>query len=135
MEQRMMTGAEMVLQAFVDHGVTDVFGYPGGAVLPRLAEQGTDLHQLGTTLFPQLASQGSAVALPFFNAATRKHEIAVDPGVNQQQPITAQDYGPDGDTLQLAATQGHLAVHELDVEGVRPVTGQLFNVIHQVQGR
>jgi acetolactate synthase-1/2/3 large subunit len=29
-----MTGAEMVLQALIDHGVKDVFGYPGGAVLP-----------------------------------------------------------------------------------------------------
>ncbi len=34
MKQKTMTGAEMVLQALVDHGVTDVFGYPGGAVLP-----------------------------------------------------------------------------------------------------
>jgi acetolactate synthase I/II/III large subunit len=29
-----MTGAEMVIQAMVDQGVTDIFGYPGGAVLP-----------------------------------------------------------------------------------------------------
>jgi acetolactate synthase-1/2/3 large subunit len=31
---RQMTGAEMVVQALIDQGVTDVFGYPGGAVLP-----------------------------------------------------------------------------------------------------
>ncbi|MGN6158007.1 MAG: acetolactate synthase 3 large subunit [Devosia sp.] len=29
-----MTGAEMVIQALTDQGVTDIFGYPGGAVLP-----------------------------------------------------------------------------------------------------
>ncbi len=29
-----MTGAEMVVQALADQGVTNVFGYPGGAVLP-----------------------------------------------------------------------------------------------------
>ena len=29
-----MTGAEMVVRALVDQGVTDLFGYPGGAVLP-----------------------------------------------------------------------------------------------------
>ncbi len=29
-----MTGAEMVVKALEDQGVTDVFGYPGGAVLP-----------------------------------------------------------------------------------------------------
>ena len=31
---REMSGAEMVIQALADQGVTDVFGYPGGAVLP-----------------------------------------------------------------------------------------------------
>src|SRR5690606_29532051 len=29
-----MTGAEMVIQALVNQGVEDIFGYPGGAVLP-----------------------------------------------------------------------------------------------------
>src|SRR5690606_23592765 len=32
--QREMTGAEMVVQAMIDHGVEHLFGYPGGAVLP-----------------------------------------------------------------------------------------------------
>ncbi|UGX87975.1 acetolactate synthase 3 large subunit [Phyllobacterium meliloti] len=36
-----MTGAEMVIQALIDQGVTDIFGYPGGAVLPIYDE----LHQ------------------------------------------------------------------------------------------
>ena len=30
----MLTGAEIVVRALVDQGVTDIFGYPGGAVLP-----------------------------------------------------------------------------------------------------
>ena len=30
----MMSGAEIVVRALVDQGVTDLFGYPGGAVLP-----------------------------------------------------------------------------------------------------
>src|SRR5438105_11228597 len=29
-----MTGAEIVVRALLDQGVTDLFGYPGGAVLP-----------------------------------------------------------------------------------------------------
>jgi len=29
-----MTGAEMVIEALAEQGVTDIFGYPGGAVLP-----------------------------------------------------------------------------------------------------
>ena len=32
--RREMTGAEMVIQALIDNQVTDIFGYPGGAVLP-----------------------------------------------------------------------------------------------------
>ncbi len=32
--QEAMTGAEIVLRALKDQGVTDIFGYPGGAVLP-----------------------------------------------------------------------------------------------------
>ena len=31
---RQMTGAAMVVQAMIDHGVKHIFGYPGGAVLP-----------------------------------------------------------------------------------------------------
>ena len=33
-EAEMMTGADIVVRALVDQGVTDIFGYPGGAVLP-----------------------------------------------------------------------------------------------------
>jgi acetolactate synthase-1/2/3 large subunit len=33
-EVEMLTGAEIVVRALVDQGVTDLFGYPGGAVLP-----------------------------------------------------------------------------------------------------
>src|SRR5580698_9152401 len=32
--EEILTGAEMVVRALVDQGVTDLFGYPGGAVLP-----------------------------------------------------------------------------------------------------
>src|ERR1043165_7797328 len=32
--KREMPGAQMVVQALIDQGVTDIFGYPGGAVLP-----------------------------------------------------------------------------------------------------
>ncbi len=39
--RREMTGAEMVVQALIDNQVTDIFGYPGGAVLPIYDE----LHQ------------------------------------------------------------------------------------------
>ena len=31
---KVMTGAQMVIEALVDQGVEHIFGYPGGAVLP-----------------------------------------------------------------------------------------------------
>ena len=33
-ERTTLTGAEMVVRALKDQGVTHIFGYPGGAVLP-----------------------------------------------------------------------------------------------------
>ncbi len=36
--ETMMNGAAIVLKALVDQGVTDIFGYPGGAVLPLYDE-------------------------------------------------------------------------------------------------
>ena len=42
-----LTGAEMVLQAFEDHKVDTLFGYPGGAVLPiydELAKGKSSIH-------------------------------------------------------------------------------------------
>jgi acetolactate synthase I/II/III large subunit len=44
-----MTGAEMVVEALKDQGVTDIFGYPGGAVLPMydaIFQQDTVRHVL-----------------------------------------------------------------------------------------
>ncbi|MBI1418354.1 MAG: acetolactate synthase 3 large subunit [Limimaricola sp.] len=45
---RQMTGAKMVVQALKDQGVTTVFGYPGGAVLPIYDEifQQNDIHHV-----------------------------------------------------------------------------------------
>ena len=46
---REMTGAEMVIKALIDQGVTDIFGYPGGAVLPiydELCQQESLTHVL-----------------------------------------------------------------------------------------
>jgi acetolactate synthase-1/2/3 large subunit len=34
MDQGQLSGSEIVLKALVDHGVSQIFGYPGGAVLP-----------------------------------------------------------------------------------------------------
>ena len=34
MEKRMMTGAEALMNVFLDEGVDTIFGYPGGAIMP-----------------------------------------------------------------------------------------------------
>ena len=34
MDRRMMTGAEALMNAFLDEGVDTIFGYPGGAIMP-----------------------------------------------------------------------------------------------------
>ena len=34
MARDQMTGSEIVLKALTEQGVTEIFGYPGGAVLP-----------------------------------------------------------------------------------------------------
>jgi acetolactate synthase-1/2/3 large subunit len=36
-ETQSLTGAQMVVRALKDQGVTHIFGYPGGAVLPICA--------------------------------------------------------------------------------------------------
>ena len=48
-ETRELTGSDVVLKALVEQGVTDIFGYPGGAVLPlydAIHEQGSIRHIL-----------------------------------------------------------------------------------------
>src|SRR5882757_8031689 len=45
-----MTGAAMIVRALADHGVTDLFGYPGGAVLPiydEIFQQSEVRHEQG----------------------------------------------------------------------------------------
>ena len=33
-ETNKLTGAEIIVQAFINEGVEKIFGYPGGAILP-----------------------------------------------------------------------------------------------------
>src|SRR5438132_762246 len=42
-----MTGAEMVIAALIDRGVTDSFGYPGGADLARVLHEAFYIAQSG----------------------------------------------------------------------------------------
>ena len=128
MEPRQMTGAEMVLQAMIDHGVTDVFGYPGGAVLPIydvLFEQEDIRHILVRH------EQGAGHAAEGYARSTGKPGVALvtsGPGAtNMVTPLTDALM----DSIPVVCITGQVATHligsdafqECDTVGItRPCT-------------
>ncbi|MGD9738730.1 MAG: acetolactate synthase 3 large subunit [Bauldia sp.] len=128
MEQRLMTGAEMVLAAFADHGVTDVFGYPGGAVLPiydAIFQQDRIRHILVRH------EQGAGHAAEGYARSTGKPGVAlVTSGPGATNMVTALT---DAllDSIPLVCITGQVATHligsdafqECDTVGItRPCT-------------
>ena len=125
---KQMTGAEMVLQALIDHGVTDVFGYPGGAVLPiydALFEQ-TDVRHLLVR-----HEQGAGHAAEGYARSTGKPGVALvtsGPGAtNMVTPLTDALM----DSIPVVCITGQVATHligsdafqECDTVGItRPCT-------------
>ena len=57
MAYEQMTGAKILIRALIDQGVTDVFGYPGGAILPVYDE----LHQQNQIRHILVRQEGGAV--------------------------------------------------------------------------
>jgi len=123
-----MTGAEMVLQALIDHGVKDVFGYPGGAVLPIydvLFEQEAIRHVLVRH------EQGAGHAAEGYARSTGKPGVALvtsGPGAtNMVTPLTDALM----DSIPVVCITGQVATHligsdafqECDTVGItRPCT-------------
>ncbi len=128
MQERRMTGAEMVLQALKDHGVTDLFGYPGGAVLPiydALFEQNDVRHILVRH------EQGAGHAAEGYARSTGKPGVALvtsGPGAtNMVTPLTDALM----DSIPVVCITGQVATHligsdafqECDTVGItRPCT-------------
>ena len=128
MQERTMTGAEMVLQALKDHGVTDLFGYPGGAVLPIydvLFEQ-TDIRHILVR-----HEQGAGHAAEGYARSTGKPGVALvtsGPGAtNMVTPLTDALL----DSIPVVCITGQVATHligsdafqECDTVGItRPCT-------------
>lgn len=128
MKQKQMTGAEMVLQALIDHGVKDVFGYPGGAVLPIydvLFEQEDVRHILVRH------EQGAGHAAEGYARSTGKPGVALvtsGPGAtNMVTPLTDALM----DSIPVVCITGQVATHligsdafqECDTVGItRPCT-------------
>ncbi|MCB8838210.1 acetolactate synthase 3 large subunit [Aurantimonas sp. VKM B-3413] len=127
-QQREMTGAEMVVQALKDNGVTDLFGYPGGAVLPiydELFQQDSVRHILVRH------EQGAGHAAEGYARSTGKPGVMlVTSGPGATNAVTAlQDALMDSIPLVCISGQvpttliGSDAFQECDTVGItRPCT-------------
>ncbi len=123
-----MTGAEMVIRALVDNGVKDIFGYPGGAVLPIYDE----LHQQDSIRHILVRhEQGAGHAAEGYARSTGKPGVALvtsGPGAtNMVTPL--QDALMDSIPLVCITGQvptsliGSDAFQECDTVGItRPCT-------------
>ncbi|WP_419911078.1 acetolactate synthase 3 large subunit [Hoeflea sp.] len=125
---REMTGAEMVVQALKDNGVEDIFGYPGGAVLPiydELFQQEEIVHVLVRH------EQGAGHAAEGYARSTGKVGVVlVTSGPGATNVVTAlQDALMDSIPLVCISGQvptpliGSDAFQECDTVGItRPCT-------------
>ncbi|MCR9135530.1 MAG: acetolactate synthase 3 large subunit [Alphaproteobacteria bacterium] len=123
-----MTGAEMVVQALKDNGVEDVFGYPGGAVLPIYDElfQQEDVNHILVR-----HEQGAGHAAEGYARSTGKVGVAlVTSGPGATNVVTAlQDALMDSIPMVCISGQvptpliGSDAFQECDTVGItRPCT-------------
>ncbi|MDQ0316560.1 acetolactate synthase 3 large subunit [Amorphus orientalis] len=126
--QREMTGAEMVVQAMIDHGVDTIFGYPGGAVLPiydEIFQQTEVAHVLVRH------EQGAGHAAEGYARSTGKPGVCLvtsGPGAtNAVTPLTDALM----DSIPMVCISGQVATHligndafqECDTVGItRPCT-------------
>jgi len=125
---RQMTGAEMVLQALADNGVSHVFGYPGGAVLPIYDEL---IQQDRITHILVRHEQGAGHAAEGYARSTGKPGVVLvtsGPGAtNMVTPLVDALM----DSVPLVVITGQVATHligndafqEADTVGItRPCT-------------
>jgi acetolactate synthase-1/2/3 large subunit len=127
-EPRQMTGAQMVVQALIDQGVTDIFGYPGGAVLPiydELFQQDQIRHILVRH------EQGAGHAAEGYARSTGRAGVAlVTSGPGATNMVTALTDALM-DSIPMVCISGQVATHligndafqECDTVGItRPCT-------------
>ncbi len=107
-ESRQMTGANMVVQALIDQGVTDIFGYPGGAVLPiydEIIQQDAMRHVLVRH------EQGAGHAAEGYARSTGKPGVALvtsGPGAtNMVTPLTDALM----DSIPIVCITGQVSTH------------------------
>ncbi len=128
MAYEQMTGAKIVIQALIDHGVTDVFGYPGGAILPVYDE----LFQQNQVRHILVRQEGGAVhaAEGYARSTGKTGVVIVTSGPGATNAVTGL---ADAlmDSVPLVCFSGQVPTHligndafqECDTTGItRPVT-------------
>ncbi len=113
-ESRQMTGANMVVQALIDQGVTDIFGYPGGAVLPiydEIIQQDSMRHVLVRH------EQGAGHAAEGYARSTGRPGVALvtsGPGAtNMVTPLTDALM----DSVPMVCITGQVPTHLIGSDG------------------
>ncbi|NKB51406.1 MAG: acetolactate synthase 3 large subunit [Rhizobiaceae bacterium] len=143
---REMTGAEMIVQALIDNDVTDLFGYPGGAVLPIYDE----LHQQDKIrhILVRHEQGGGHAAEGYARSTGKPGVVLVTSGPGATNTVTAlQDALMDSIPLVCITGQvptpliGSDAFQECDTVGItRPCTkhnwlvsdvNDLAGILHQ----
>ncbi len=128
MAYEQMTGAKIVIQALIDHGVTDVFGYPGGAILPVYDE----IFQQNQVRHILVRQEGGAVhaAEGYARSTGKTGVVIVTSGPGATNAVTGL---ADAlmDSVPLVCFSGQVPTHligndafqECDTTGItRPVT-------------
>jgi acetolactate synthase-1/2/3 large subunit len=128
MAYEQMTGAKILIRALIDQGVTDVFGYPGGAILPVYDE----LHQQNQIRHILVRQEGGAVhgAEGYARSSGKVGVVIVTSGPGATNAVTGL---ADAlmDSVPLVCFSGQVPTHligndafqECDTTGItRPVT-------------
>ena len=137
-----LSGAEMVLKAFEDHGVDTIFGYPGGAVLPiydELAKMATSKDNKPMRHYLVRHEQGASHAAEGYARSSGKVGVLLvtsGPGVtNAVTGLTDALM----DSIPLVCISGQVPSHligtdafqECDTVGItRPCTKHNLSLIH-----
>jgi len=128
MADQQLTGAQILLKALVDQGVTDVFGYPGGAILPVYDE----LHMQNQIRHILVRQEGGAVhaAEGYARSTGRVGVVFVTSGPGATNAVTGLTDALM-DSIPLVCICGQVPIHligndafqECDTTGItRPCT-------------
>jgi acetolactate synthase-1/2/3 large subunit len=135
MAKEMITGAEILIRSLIEEGVSVVFGYPGGQVIP-LFDKLTRFHDKLKFFLPR-HEQGGIHAAEGYARATGRVGVCIatsGPGATNLVTGIADAYM---DSVPLVAITGQVPTHmigndafqEVDITGItRPITKHNFLV-------